>query len=278
MRERTRLEVEHARLEFLTPLREFEVIDNDTRKTVKDSFSIPFRFICHLEIAYKKTRQKKGATGTLIDRRFVLTSAHNLLTTDNEVAREILVSPARNGEPNSIGAMRAANWIVHPYWRRSNFMFDYALIKLGKEVATDTFIETDWKPLGCWGDPKNGGGTSRTLLSANDLDGRTVFLAGYPGGTDHQNFTMSGGSGFITGLAAGRSVHPTDVVLHHTVDTSKGESGSPLWVRDNRTDVRTLVGIHIGPGREEKGKFVTNRAVRITANVNDQIKSWISTL
>jgi V8-like Glu-specific endopeptidase len=81
MRERTRLEVEHARLGFLTPSHEFEVIgDTDSRYPVKDSFSIPFRFVCHLEIDYKKTRVKGGATGILISRRFVLTAAHNLET------------------------------------------------------------------------------------------------------------------------------------------------------------------------------------------------------
>jgi len=104
MRERTRLEVEHARLGFLTPSHEFEVIgDTDSRYPVKDSFSIPFRFVCHLEIDYKKTRVKGGATGILISRRFVLTAAHNLETRDNLSARRVVVSPARNGDPNTIG-------------------------------------------------------------------------------------------------------------------------------------------------------------------------------
>lgn len=275
MRERTRLEVEHARLGFLTPSREFEVIgDTDSRHPVKDPFSIPFRFVCHLEIDYKKTREKGGATGILISRRFVLTAAHNLETKDNLSARRVVVSPARNGDPNTIGPIEGVDWRVHTLWRRVNSAFDYGLIKLKKEVATDNFVETDWKPLGCWGDPTNGGGTSLALLSAANVDGRTMFVAGYPGGRDQQNFNMFGSSGTIAGLAPGRPVHQTDVFLHHTADTSPGESGSPVWVRDDRTNVRTLVGIHIGRGRVENGKVITNAAVRITQPVIDQINAW----
>lgn len=275
MRERTRLEVEHSRL----GLQELEVIgDKDTRNPVKDSFSIPFRFICHLEMAYKKTAQKMGGTGILIGRKFILTCAHNLLTEGKLEARRIVVSPARNGEPNSIGGIDAANWIVHPTWRSVNWPFDYALIKLEKDVGGDNFIETDWKTFGCWGDPKNGGGTSLTPLDATDLDGRRVFVAGYPGGADHQNFNMSGDVGVLTGIAANRPVHKDDLFLHHTVDTSKGESGSPLWVRDDKTNVRSLVGIHSRAGRKENGKFVTNVAVRITPKVIAQINTWMKTL
>ena len=161
MRERRRLEIEQARLGFLGPAQEFETIRNDGTPTqVKDSFSIPFRFICHLEISYKNTRQQRGGTGILIGRRYVLTAADNLLTTEKETARRDIVSPARNGDPNSIGGIEAAKWEVHKDWLGTNRACDYALIKLEKIVATDNFIETDWKPLGCWGDPKLGGGTS----------------------------------------------------------------------------------------------------------------------
>lgn len=282
MRERTRLEIEHARLAVgggSGVLREFEVIEpGDTRHRVKDSFSIPFRFICHLEISYRDTREKGGGSGTLIGRRYVLTAAHNLLTRDNLTARRVLVSPARNGSENSIGPIEGVKWEVHKDWRRTNWARDYALIKLKKEVALDNFVETDWKPLGCWGDPKNGAGTSLAPLGAADVDGRRAFVAGYPGGRDQQNYEMLGAMGIITGIAPNRPVDPGDVFLHHTVDTAPGESGSPLWVRDDRTNVRSLVGIHIHGGRVVNGKFVTNVAVRITPQVIAQIDTWMKTM
>jgi V8-like Glu-specific endopeptidase len=278
MRERTRLETEHARLGFLTPAREFELIGDDTRSQVKDSFSIPFRFICHLEISYKNTREKMGGTGTLIGRRYVLTAAHNLETEEKLSARRIVVSPARNGNPNTIGEIEAAAWRVHTNWKRMHWPFDYALIKLEKDVALDNFVETDWKPLGCWGDRTNGAGTSLTPLPANLLNGRTAFVAGYPGRRDKTNFNMLGGSGILMGVAATLPIQDGDVLLHHTVDTEKGQSGSPVWVRDDKTNARHLVGIHVRHGRQENGKFVSNVAVRMTSQVRAQIDTWIKTM
>ncbi|NOT46928.1 MAG: trypsin-like serine protease [Acidobacteria bacterium] len=282
MQERTRFEHERlnldVRLPASVPAFEYEAIEGRRRNRVRDSFSIPFRFICHLEISYEKTRTKMGGTGTLIDRRYVLTAAHNLHTTEKLTARRIVVSPARNGGPNSIGGLEVADYFVHRGWKRTNSARDYALIKLKKDVALDNFIETEWKPLGCWGDPKNGGGTSLEPLPANQLDGRTVFVAGYPlEKNDETNFTMSGGMGTLMGVAPNRPVHKDDVFLYYNVSTGKGESGSPVWVRDDKTNTRNLVGIHIGTGREEKGKFVSNRAVRITNQVLAQIDAWMKT-
>jgi V8-like Glu-specific endopeptidase len=251
--------------------------DEDTRQRVSDSFAIPFRFICHLEILYKgkNASEAKGGTGTLIGRRYVLTAAHNLHTTDKLVARQVIVSPARNGEANSIGGIRVAdgNWHVHSLWKHKNHPFDYALIKLPKVVALDNFVETDWKPLGCWGDKTTGGGTSIALLPPNQVQDQVAFVAGYPADGPN-NYSMFWGDGKVFGHRHPTPIHDIDLLMQHTVDTGKGQSGSPVWIE--KGGARYLVGIHIKEGIFEKGKWVSNFAVRMTPKVWAQLKAWMT--
>lgn len=273
MRDRLRFEHELRDLEE----GEREIIGGDTRKKVKDSIAIPFRFICHLAISYKDTREKAAGTGILIGPRHVLTAAHNLHTVAGLKARRVVVSPARNGEPNSIGGLSTKTWNIHRFWdsnKTKNWNFDYALIRLDDEVGSETYKETDYKPLGYWGDSTNGGGTLLRALDPVRVDGQVAYVAGYPELDEPNNYFLYCGRGKVFGHLPNQPIKAEDLVMQHTVDTSDGQSGAPVWIVD---PFRCLVGLHIRPGRTDKGKYVSNFAIRITPTVIAQLQTWMKT-
>jgi hypothetical protein len=61
-------------------------------------------------------------------------------------------------------------------------------------------------------------------------------------------------------------------VFLHDVDTERGQSGCPLWLRDDNT--LTLAGIHYGEITLPDGQ-VRNVGVMITQEVADQVRDWI---
>ena len=69
-------------------------------------------------------------------------------------------------------------------------------------------------------------------------------------------------------------------LLHRTIDTHEGQSGSPVWYywRDTKLGQsrRWLVGLHVAPGTIEvdaqgKQRRIDNMAVWISADVLDEI-------
>ena len=70
---------------------------------------------------------------------------------------------------------------------------------------------------------------------------------------------------------ATRINHPR--VFWHDVDTEPGQSGCPVWMRQN--DTLILVGIH--HGSVPRDSPTANLAVLVTQEVVDQVNRWIRT-
>jgi V8-like Glu-specific endopeptidase len=275
MRDRARFEAEVALLgEIFTP---------NSLTRVADTRATPFRWICHVE-----SRSPNGdlwtGTGFLIGPRHVLTSAHVIYPMkDGEVRPQQRVSsinvyPGRQGGRDPFGGFASNGWIIHPQWiagREANCTFDYGLIRLKKNVPAS---------LGFWG---RDAGTRFVAIDPPTLTGRELFTAGYPFrrglgelaakvmkesrglATGSADFTRCSPAGF-EGRVSPRVERGTRVLLHD-VDTQKGQSGGPIWTRD---DTRlTLAAIHYGEIEPSTGP--RNVGLIVTQEVFDQVNTWM---
>jgi V8-like Glu-specific endopeptidase len=189
---------------------EYEIIGTNDMDAVANSLTVPYRWICRLDIDYDITpfgtsRRLTGTgrgTGTLISPCHVLTAAHNLITYDpvgrNTLrATRIRVTPAHDGSSSPPVAMMEADLSqssVHRLWditRRYDSTgavnnagevetnrYDYALLRLRTAIG-DSQVAALGGPLGYWGNQGSGGAARFQRVEPVVLRRNTVFVAGY---------------------------------------------------------------------------------------------------
>jgi V8-like Glu-specific endopeptidase len=253
---------------------------------VTDTRTVPFRWICSINITSRITRSSGGTsntgrsplgTGVLVSPCHVLTAAHLFHSrevrgsvTEHLEATGVSVSMARDEDRKPFGEVEASSWVVHPRWDPDSaaHQYDYALITLEKPVGGDGF----------WGDPKRGAGTVfGTLPSAMaaNLIGAEVMTAGYPGSKNRQMWcfkgTLSAGSPELDEVLKRKSTEEwikATGAIAITADAERGQSGSPVWVLNDGK--RYLLGILVSAGPQ------INFAVAVNDRVIRQIQSWMS--
>jgi V8-like Glu-specific endopeptidase len=295
---------------------EHEIIGTNDMDAVANSLAIPYRWICRLGIDYDITpfgtsRRLTGTgrgTGTLISPCHVLTAAHNLTQYDpvgrNILrARRIRVTPAHDGSSSPPVATVEADLAqspVHRLWditRRHDSMgaannggevetnrYDYALLRL-KTAIGDSQVAALRGPLGYWGNQGSGGVARFQRVEPVVLRGSTVFVAGYGNDdcvraarTARSNPNIRLGSqltatGRITLIMEGTGTPYVGRSMAHNVDTCGGQSGASVGLELNGTYY--LVGVHTGGvGLTAGGR--TNHAVRVTMEVSNQVRDWMT--
>ena len=266
------------------------VIGQDDRVQVHTPWTDHCRWICQISGRMRKNGklQRFGpvGTGVLISPRYVLTAAHLLRESERDgraqwvdsVAEELVVTPARNDDaPGDLkepfGRFEVRGWKFAPGYNpraADSWRHDYAIIELKEPAGAVRKPVLNHRPLCFWGSEDCGNGTRLEVVAPQDVEGQTAYTAGYP-------YDRGGGHRlmFASGRLSGVDVQGRREIMDFKADVCKGQSGSPIWItRENRL---CLVGIVTkgGTGRDGvTGRVVSNRAIRFSREVFDQVSKW----
>jgi V8-like Glu-specific endopeptidase len=289
-----------SEMEELEALHEIEpeIIPPDDRRPVLDTTAVPFRWICHLVIDFGYSTGR--GSGTLISPRHILTAGHNLIKRRNGIVRRaqrITVTPAHNcaaSNPAPFGSSVTDQWVAHERWvtgqhrvsgpNLADRQFEYGLITLKTAIGDQRFATLDNKPLGFWGSKQYGFGTRIRPRIPSSIRGMSVNISGYPSDKcclDPLDPNVAcppeqrGGAQF---RAFGNITNPAPaaapLLMLYNLDTVPRNSGAPVWIRWQ--DFRNLVAVHTGPGWvvDPTERLRSNRGVRITEDVMNQLQAW----
>lgn len=219
------------------------VVLQDERQPVSNSTAVPWRAICHLEIQ-RQSGAKAVGTGWFAGPHTVITAGHCLFDPSNGgYATDVVVVPGRHGNSAPLGYDKAVNMHIHPRWATNrDGAWDLAALTMrdGALGALAGYFDVG-------------------VFPDNVLSMHMVNNAGFPFENSKPYGTMW--SGF------GRIEHVSEDHLYYQIDTSEGQSGSPIFHYDSVSQRRIVLGVHTS-------YIEFNRAVRISSPV----LQWINNL
>ena len=214
------------------------VCGNDDRVRISLANDTPWRRICKLIITYPNGSRYVG-TGWFIGSRTVMTAGHCLHSRELGWAKSIEVIPGMDAARRPYGSQTGTTFRATLGWTRdAKPDYDYGAIILPDDTLG--------KRVGWFG---------FTALSDSELQNLLVNNSGYP--ADKPAGTQWFNAGGINRVERMR--------IYYMFDTMGGQSGSPVWRKDNSK--RHAVGIHAYGG-------CPNSATRITTEVFNNMLQW----
>ncbi len=224
------------------------VIGSDTRQEIMKTSDFPYKAICKVVTTWYNTKYgtvKGHGTGFMIHNYYMLTAGHNIYEPEfGGYCDKVEVYPARNriyapyGPYNGVEA-KVTNEFVEDVDDQAE---DWALVKLNSDVGSTT-------------------GYFGLDISTNgyDLLQKNISVTGYP--MDKSD----GGVGMWKGTGTVKTQNMYEI--GYTCDTYKGDSGSPVYLSNNR-----VVAIHVR-GINPTNDY--NEGTKINSKVSGLINLWI---
>lgn len=232
-----------------------EIVGTDDRRPIADTTEFPWQSICSLKGRMKDGTPLQG-TGWLAGPQTVITAGHclNHPQLDGWVD-EVTVIPAFDDGASPYGSVVSRNFSTPKQWlEKRDVGCDIGVIHLPQP------IHADLQPFGF------------AALQDDKLINQLINITGYP--------YDRGGEQMWHGRD--RVIEAETKALRYQTDTKGGQSGSPAYLiysdpGNSGKWVPLVVGIHSRRGdRSSAGGWQDNCAVRITPEVFELIKFWIS--
>lgn len=246
-----RAEIDQAYKDFLGKNRRpipRTVMGFDERQTVAK----PSNSIALVMVRFPGSDVNYGTAFLVGKNQYFATAAHMLFDrSEGTTPLWIAVYPGYSSGHSPLGVYTASATIVHPTFKNGATAVisndhDYGLIKLDRPIPN-----TAPMPLSVCSNIK--------LSYWNKLTGLTI--QGYPGEAIYFG-AQAVGSGLFHALTSQR--------IFHRVDTSAGQSGSPITINGS------VVGIHTMGILQSLYYGEYNFGVRITNEVKNQINRWMN--
>jgi V8-like Glu-specific endopeptidase len=220
----------------------FEVIGRDERVRVERTDRPPWWWICRLSITYESGALAAG-TGFLIGPRAIATAGHNIRRAGHGAAARIACTFGLNGGA-AISVDDAIAAQSHPTWRSSfNPKFDVGCVFIKSKIGESL----GWFNV-----------TSPNDAALRNLTG-VINCAGYDDTEKQPLNSLWYANGALAGFDS--------AYLHYMLDTSAGQSGSPVF-HTTANARRNAIAIHAYfDGRQ-------NRGVRMTPELVSLFRIW----
>jgi V8-like Glu-specific endopeptidase len=217
------------------------ILGIDTRKNIARTTRQPWRHICALRIEFPSGKVYTG-TGFFVGPRAVVTAGHCVyLHNQGGWARKIMVIPGANGSSQPLGSAISTTFRSVGGWVNGKKPeCDYGCVILPSGTAFRS----------------NPGSLGFAAFDTGKLLAKTAVLYGYPG--DKPFGELWGDKRRIKTV--------TSKNLIYEIDTMGGQSGSPVYIKQNGQ--RFAVGIH------NYGGATSNSATRITQDVYRRLYAW----